>query len=94
MEQDGDGQQLEALQRQAAKRGREYEKEAAKAPAPGTPAFVDYSRRAFYKEFVKVGASCTPSLAGAAPSVPQQAQAAQGPGGAGSRQGSIADRRR
>lgn len=48
---------LEAMQRAAAKRGRDYEKSAARAaPAPGSAAFQDYSRRAFYKEFVKVGA--------------------------------------
>lgn len=46
---------LEAMQRAAAKRGRDYEKSAARAaPAPGSAAFQDYSRRAFYKEFVKV----------------------------------------
>ena len=57
MEQEGGGddgtQQLEAMQRQALKRGRDYDKTAAKA-APGSAEFVDYSRRAFYKEFVKV----------------------------------------
>lgn len=55
MEQDGEGPQLEALQRQALKRGRDFDKAAAKAAAAGDKAgFVDYSRRAFYKEFVKV----------------------------------------
>ncbi|KAL4420634.1 hypothetical protein ABPG75_010290 [Micractinium tetrahymenae] len=58
MEHDGpeaQGQGLEAMQRAAAKRGREYEKSAARAAAPpGSAAYQDYSRRAFYKEFVKV----------------------------------------
>lgn len=55
MEQEGGGQELSAMQRQATKRGREFEREAAKAAAvPGSAAYVDYSRRAFYKEFVKV----------------------------------------
>jgi hypothetical protein len=53
MDQDGEGQQLEAMQRQANKRSREFEKAAAKA-VPGSEGFVDYSRRAFFKEFIKV----------------------------------------
>jgi hypothetical protein len=60
MEQDGEGPQLEALQRQALKRGRDYDKAAAKAAAAGDKeGFVDSSRRAFYKEFVKVPTLCT-----------------------------------
>ena len=44
------------LQRTALKRGREYDKSAAAAAAGAGPgSFQDYSRRAFYKEFVKVG---------------------------------------
>lgn len=58
MEHDGaeaQGAGLEAMQRTAAKRGRDYEKSAAgAAAAPGSAAYQDYSRRAFYKEFVKV----------------------------------------
>ena len=43
------------LQRAALKRGREYDKSAAAAAAGDGPgSFQDYSRRAFYKEFVKV----------------------------------------
>jgi hypothetical protein len=42
------------MQRAAAKRGREFERAADKAPAPGRAAYVDYSRRSFFKEFVKV----------------------------------------
>lgn len=61
MEHDGPGAQaagLEAMQRTAAKRGRDYDKNAAGAgAAPGSAAFQDYSRRSFFKEFVKVGAA-------------------------------------
>ena len=48
------GPALQSMQRAAAKRGREYERAADKAPAPGSAAYVDYSRRSFFKEFVKV----------------------------------------
>lgn len=45
-------------QRAALKRGREYDKSAAAAAAGGgSGSFQDYSRRAFYKEFVKVRGS-------------------------------------
>ena len=53
-------QGLGTLQRQAAKRGREFDRSAAANAAPGSAAFVDYSRRAFYKEFVKVGGWASP----------------------------------
>lgn len=54
----GKQRDLSALQRGAAKRGRDYDKTSAAAAAatvPGSAAYVDYSRRAFYREFVKVG---------------------------------------
>lgn len=51
----GQGQDLAGVARAAAKRGRDYDKASAAAAAqPGSAAFVDYSRRAFYREFVKV----------------------------------------
>ncbi|KAL4451438.1 hypothetical protein ABPG77_009510 [Micractinium sp. CCAP 211/92] len=61
MEHDGPEAQaagLEAMQRTAAKRGRDYDKNAAGAgAAPGSAPFQDYSRRSFFKEFVKVAES-------------------------------------
>ena len=50
------GQQLAALRAAATNRGKEYDRTAA-GPAAGPTAFVDSSRRAFYKEFVKVAES-------------------------------------
>ncbi len=53
------------LQRTALKRGREYDKSAAAAAAGAGPgSFQDYSRRAFYKEFVKVRRCTSRCLAG------------------------------
>ncbi len=87
MEHDGPEAQaagLEAMQRTAAKRGRDYDKNAAGAgAAPGSAAFQDYSRRSFFKEFVKVGAA-PGGGPGSAPEfcqrrVPSQGQADGGP---------------
>lgn len=46
------GEDLGGLQRQAASRQREFDRAAREAAAAG--GFTDYSRRAFFKEFVKV----------------------------------------
>ena len=59
MDAEGRGPGLEAMQRAANKRGREFERTvAAAAAAPGSAAYQDYSRRSFFKEFVKVRWPC------------------------------------
>lgn len=47
----GEEQDLQSLQQHAAKRAREYD---SSVKASTGSAFTDYSRKAFYKEFVKV----------------------------------------
>lgn len=51
----GGGGALAALHADAAVRGAAHARGAVAVPGAGAAGFVDYSRRAFYRDFVKVG---------------------------------------